>query len=158
MRRHSGFTLLELLITLTVITVLGMIAVTSYSKYTIRAYRTDAKSALVRLAQQEEKYYSVNRKYLLESNDTDAVKKLGFPEKTSERGYYRLSIESNPGGTGYLLVAKAIEGEPQYSRDTDCRKFTLDHTGKELAFDEDNKVTTNVCWERRKRDTDPSGK
>ncbi len=60
----AGFTLLELLITLAVITVLGMIAVTSYSQYTIRAKRTDATAALVRLAQKQERYYSAHRRYL----------------------------------------------------------------------------------------------
>ncbi len=154
MYQRNGFTLLELLITLMVITVLGVISVMSYSSYILRANRADAKAALVRLAQQEERYYSVNRRYLNESNDKQALKKLGFPTKTSEKGYYKLAIAKHPdvGDKGYLLKAVPVATKRQ-ARDTECPGFTLDHTGEEGVVgvkkgDNGAKEKVAQCWNR----------
>ncbi len=145
--RHKiiGFTLLELLITLAVISVLAAISITSYSQYTIRANRTDAKIALTRLAQQEERYFTTHRNYLY---GQDALDKLGVVDGKSEDKLYKLAVEKL-GSKGYLLKATAIEGESQFVRDESCREFSLDHTGKESAKDSSGKSDVGViaeCW------------
>ena len=49
-RRQQGVTLLELMAVVMVIGVLGAIAIPSYRQYTMRAQRTEAKTALLQLA------------------------------------------------------------------------------------------------------------
>ena len=65
---------------------LGMIAIPSYRQYTMRAQRTDAKTALLRIATNQERFYLTNRTY---SSDPT---QLGFPGNVTERGSYTLSI------------------------------------------------------------------
>ncbi len=153
MYRQNGFTLLELLITLAVITVLGVIAVTSYSGYLVRGYRVDAKSALTRLAQQEERYFSAHHTYL---GGNAAVKQFHDPKAEgdsipSEKGLYK--IKATAGKTTYTLTATPVDGKPAAARDKKCREFTLDHTGKEAArgFKEGAEGLvdmTSECWGR----------
>jgi len=142
----AGFTLLELLITLAVITVLGMIAVTSYSSFIVRGYRAEAKVVMSEIAQKEERYFSAYHKYL---HGDDAVKQFRgdtAADILSEHGMYKIDVK--PNGTGYLIEATPVAGEPAAARDKDCRVFTLDHTGKESANDGAGRDTTDICWGR----------
>src|SRR5690606_11326785 len=62
-RRQHGMTLLELMAVVTVIGVLGMIAIPSYRQYVMRAHRTEAKAALLQLQTNQERFYLTNRTY-----------------------------------------------------------------------------------------------
>ena len=62
-RRSAGFSLIELLVVVTIIGILGMIAVPSYRAYTMRAHRTEAKTALLQIATSQERYYIQNNSY-----------------------------------------------------------------------------------------------
>src|SRR5579859_1509531 len=56
--QHRGFTLIELMVTILVFAILAGIAYPSYSRYVIRANRTDATSALIQAAQGLQRCYS----------------------------------------------------------------------------------------------------
>jgi type IV pilus assembly protein PilE len=58
-----GFTLIELMITLTVLTILISIAYPAYRSYTTQARRADAKIALQQVANRLEKFYSYCNTY-----------------------------------------------------------------------------------------------
>ena len=145
-RVEAGFTLLELLITLAVITVLGMIAITSYSQYTIRANRTDAKVAIAEIAQKEERYFSAHNNYVY---GEAAARQFRGGEATkilSDKALYQISVEKD--GNGYLISATPVANKAPDVRDKKCRKFTLDHTGKEKAVDDAGTDRTAECWGR----------
>ncbi len=142
-RAMVGFTLLELLITLAIIVVLGMIAVTSYSKYTVRANRVEAKAALTGIAQRLERRFTSRHSYLVDAAEKTAL--LGNPAET-DGGRYTLELAATE--TTYTITANAKQGKGQFERDQQCRSFSLDHTGKELATSADGKDTTTTCWGR----------
>lgn len=56
--RVCGFSLIELMVVIAIIGVILAIALPSYSDYMAKAARNDAKSAMLDLAQTEERYYS----------------------------------------------------------------------------------------------------
>ncbi len=62
-RRMAGVTLLELMAVVMVIGILGIIALPSYRQYVMRAQRTEAKTALLRLQTNQERFYLANRRY-----------------------------------------------------------------------------------------------
>ena len=142
-----GFTLLELLIVLAVISVLAAISIVSYSQYTIRANRADAKIALTRLAQQEERYYSTYRLYLTDVTPKKALEEFGRADGLSDKKLYTLKV-TEKGEAGYEITATAAQNKSQYARDEKCRVFSLDNTGKEVAKSKDGVDTTEECWGR----------
>ena len=84
--KTSGLTLIELMVVLVIIGILGTIAVPAYQQYAVRARRTEAKTALLRLAANQERFYLQNNTY------TDDLAALGFAAGVSDDGVYTLSV------------------------------------------------------------------
>ena len=63
MRSARGFTLVEVLIVVAVITILTTIAWPSYSRYVIRAKRADAQTVMMDISGREEQYLLDARAY-----------------------------------------------------------------------------------------------
>lgn len=61
---NSGFTLIELMIAITVVGILASIAIASYSGYSVRAARADAQAKILELAQVATRAYTEGRTYV----------------------------------------------------------------------------------------------
>src|ERR1700688_3873454 len=61
--RSVGFTLIELMVTVAIVSILATVAVTSYSSQVLKSRRTEAKSALLDLAGREERLFSTTNAY-----------------------------------------------------------------------------------------------
>jgi type IV pilus assembly protein PilE len=134
--RNRGVTLLELMAVVTVIGILGAIAIPSYRQYVMRAQRTEAKSALLRLQTNQERFYLTNRTY---SGDP-AV--LGFAGNITERGTYALVI-AGAGANGYTATATPRAGGAiDMTADAQCTSFSLTATGIRTATGSD----AARCW------------
>lgn len=135
--RQRGITLLELMAVVTVIGILGMIAVPTYRQYTLRAQRTEAKSALLQLASNQERFYLTNRTY---SGDPT---QLGFPGSLTERGSYALAIASADFDAGYSATATPRAGGAiDMTVDAQCTSFSITATGVRTATG----TTAATCW------------
>lgn len=64
MQRHSGFTLIEMLITMAVIAILAAIALPNYTAYITRSKITEATTNLLAMRTKLEQYYLDNRSYV----------------------------------------------------------------------------------------------
>jgi len=141
-RGIAGVTLIELMIVVVVIAILGVIAVPSYRQYTIRAQRTEAKSALLQLQTNQEKWYLQNNTY------TDDPESLGFDSDLTENGVYTLAIAAADGGLtqGYVATATPTAGGGSngvnMSDDDDCTAFTLTSQGERSATPDPQ----GRCW------------
>jgi len=63
MRRMRGFTLIELMITLAIVSILLVVALPSYRDYIVRGIRTSGQQFLMDLAQRQEQYFLDQRQY-----------------------------------------------------------------------------------------------
>jgi len=63
MRRHSGFTLIEIMIVVVIVGILGAVAVPAYSDYMRRTRLTEAFAWLSNYRISMEQYFQDNRKY-----------------------------------------------------------------------------------------------
>jgi type IV pilus assembly protein PilE len=134
--RMAGITLLELMIVVTVIGVLGMIALPSYRQYVMRSQRTEAKAALLQLATNQERFYLANRTY------TANPALLGFPSNITERGTYALAIPVANANTFEATATPRTGGAFDMTGDGQCTQFRLTSQGAKTATGSD---TTN-CW------------
>jgi type IV pilus assembly protein PilE len=138
-RNYHGVTLVELLIVIVIIAILGLIAVPSYRQYSMRAQRTEAKTALLRLAANQERFYLQNNTY---TNDTVA---LGFLLGKSETGVYTLNIplaDTNTyQATAVPTPGGGISGRTMTS-DVECAQFGIDAQGLRTAIPDPQ----NRCW------------
>ncbi len=138
-RRSQGVTLLELMIVAAVVGILAIVAVPSYRQYTIRAHRTEAKTALMRLATNQERFYLQNNTY------TDDLVALGFVGGVSDQGVYTLAV---PVADTDTFQANAVptpgggtNGTSQVA-DVECASFSINAQGVRAAAPDPN----TVCW------------
>lgn len=135
---QGGVTLLELMTVVVILSILATVSVSSYRRYLIRANRTEAKGALLRVQVAQEKYYLQNRTYVVVSTELDT--KLGI-KPTTESGKYAVTLAV--GGTGaaassYLATATA-QGQ-QATADATCATLSIDNNGARTPGD------ATGCW------------
>ncbi len=129
-------TLLELMAVVMVIGILGMIAIPSYRQYVMRAQRTEAKTALMRLQTNQERFYLTNRTY---SGDPVV---LGFAGSITERGTYAITI-TGADAAGYLATATPRAGGAyDMTNDTQCATFSINAQSVRTATG----TTAATCW------------
>ncbi len=137
--QSQGVTLLELMIVVVVVGILSIIAVPSYRQYSIRAHRTEAKTALLRLATNQERFYLQNNTY------TTNLVALGFPTGVSGEGVYTLAVPVADANTYQATAVPTPGGGPNgrsQEDDADCTQFSINAQGVRGATpDPDSK-----CW------------
>ena len=134
-KNKTGFSLIELLITLMILGILATIAYPSYVSYINRAHRADALSTLSQLQLTLERCYAQNFSY-----SASCTAKPTFPV-TSPQNYYRINL-SNLSTSTYTLTATAIGAQ---TRDTICASMSINQANVKTATDSSG-VTQTVCW------------
>jgi len=131
-------TLIELMVVLAIVAILSTIAVGSYRRYVLRANRTDATSALLRIQVAEEKFFLQNNTYTTQV--TVAV--LGIASPTPN-GFYTLAVTGDPNSTNNIATsfqATATAVAPQ-TQDTSCLTLTINDQGLRNSA-----PSTTECW------------
>jgi type IV pilus assembly protein PilE len=138
-RRMAGVTLLELMAVVMVIGVLGIIAMPSYRQYVMRAQRTEAKTALLQIQSNEERFYLANRTY----GGTANLAALGFPTGMTENGSYQLTIASADFTNTYTITATAVSGgRIDMTQDAMCTTLSITAQGVKTATGS----SPTSCW------------
>ena len=152
---QTGFTLIELMIAVAIVALLAAIAVPSYNRYVEKSRRTDATTALTRIAGQLERCYTQYGKYN-DAKCTFGFVSNGVPENVkyanltagidSDDGDYRLTIAAGGGRAEqtYQLTATAKAGGSQ-ANDANCATFTLTHLGQKNSTATPPETESN-CW------------
>ncbi len=136
--RMAGVTLLELMAVVMVIGILGMIAMPSYRQYVMRAQRTEAKTALLRLQTNQERFYLANRTY----GGNASLAALGFPTGMTENGTYALTIAGADANT-YTVTATPVAGARiDMTQDAMCTTLTITAQGVKTATG----TNPTSCW------------
>ena len=152
--KQQGFSLIELLVVLAIMSVIAGVAYPSYVEHVRKSKRADAKVALQKAAQQMETHYMRNNyrysaKALNSSLDASAL----TTTISSPEGQYDISLDipagTTPPNSTYTLSAVAKTTSTQ-AKDLDCYKFVLDNTGQKTAMkktsDSAVPAATTGCW------------
>ena len=137
--RHSGFSLIELMVTVAIVATLATLAIGSYSSYVRRTNRTDATRTMMQDAQSLQRCYSQNFTYL------PAVPCATTAGTTSSPGgYYSIVITIPAAATSYTIKATPVT-VPQ-TKDAQCASFTLTSSGAQSSLNSGGTDTTKTCW------------
>jgi type IV pilus assembly protein PilE len=116
LRQNQGFTLVELMIVVVIISLLAMVAVPSYNKSIAKARRGDAQASLSNLAAAMERFFTENGTYVGAAGSSGTPTATGspwiYPTQTPVDGdikFYDLTIETATAGA-YTVRATPIGG------------------------------------------------
>ena len=138
---QRGFTYLEIMTAVAIAALLAAVAIPSYMTAVRKNNRTDAFSALAKIASGQELFYNnqaAPRSY------TDNFDDLSMAA-VSEGGHYDLSVVACAGSSlaqCYVATATARSTSPQY-KDTGCTTLTLDSRGWKGSS-----PSTEGCWRK----------
>ena len=131
MKNSSGFSLIELLIVISIVGILTSIAFGVYRENVISANRTEGRAALQTAAGTLEKCRSLYGSY----NNVSC----SYADFTSESDLY--DIAGAITSSTFMLTATPVVGGAQVN-DSDCTSLTLDNTGIKSGTGAD----PEVCW------------
>lgn len=131
-KRQRGMTLIELMTVIVVVAILGSVAVASYRSYLLRANRTEARMALLRVQAAQEKFFLQNHRY---ANNSELTA-LGLAGPTPN-GMYNIDLQ-NVTATTYTARARAAGG--QLKDKADCQTLTINESGTRSPAD------SSGCW------------
>jgi len=135
--KKTGFTLIELMVTIAIVGILGAVAYPNYLSYVQQTRRSEAQSKLIELANRQEMYYLDHHVY---AEDLDADLNMGADPFITENGYY--SIASNSAVStafDFTLTATAIGTQ---AADSDCATLSITQDLTKSATD----ANGTECW------------
>ncbi len=138
-QKKDGFTLIELMVVITIIGILVSYGIPSYERYVVKSKRTAAQSALLKLAASEEKHNANYNQYTINisGSGTDGNSLgLGTAEFMQASDNYSYAIT---GVNGYTISATAKAGTSQVKDNygINCTNISLNSLGQKVPL---------ACW------------
>jgi type IV pilus assembly protein PilE len=149
----GGFTLIELMIVVTVIGVLAAIALPGFLESVRKGRRSDAFAAIAAVQQAQERWRGNRSSYTTSLTPAPTADPPGLGlSATSSKGYYAINIDA-ASATGYTATAVATAGTSQASDGT-CQRLRVRVAGGNIfygsaaAAGDFDEAATNRCWAR----------
>jgi len=129
---EAGFTLIELMIALVILSILAAIAFPTYQNSIIKSRRSDATGALSQGSLAMETCRANGSTY------TGCA-----PVANSQAGYYTIAVNVPAGGASFTLTASPVAGTTQ-ANDADCTTLTLTSGG--VRGYTGSASGASICW------------
>ena len=129
----NGFTLIELMIAILIISIITLIATNIYSGYVQQGRRIDAINSMISISLAEERYRTTNAQY-------GTLAQVWSNVSASAEGYYTLAI-SSVSASSYTITATATGNQTNDAANgTSCATLTLAMSNGTLT------KTPSACW------------
>ena len=148
-RRRGGFTLIELVIAMTVVLILASVALPSYSGYVARARRADARTQLMQVNQFMQRFYAANDSYQQDRAGNavfDAIPaNLKQAPADGDKLYALVIPATTLNGAGYEIRMVPVAGAGMGN--DPCGAFTLTSTGaRGVVGGTGADSSRDTCW------------
>ena len=128
-RDRGGFTMIELIIVVAIITILASFAVPNYNSYVVRANRAAAKQFILEIASKQEQYRLDARQYATDITGSGAGKLNMVPPTEAGRYDFALAACAAPCAT-YTITATPKAAFPKQVEDG---WLAMDHLGTKTS-------------------------
>lgn len=145
MYRGSGFTLIELMVVLLILSVLAALAYPGYADHVAKMRRIEGQVALIEAMQQQERHHALHHTYVaFSAGEPVAGLRWWSGSRAAESAY---ELEAQACADGELRDCVEIVARPgtanvdaTYS-DSECGTLTMSSTGEQGASG-----TSSRCW------------
>lgn len=144
--KHSGFSLIELMVVVAIAGILAAIAYPSYQDSVRKSRRADAKAVLQQAAQWMERFYTENNAYNQNTSGTAVAGLFNTNSSLTQAPiegttkYYTITIAASAADS-YTLNAVPIAGGAMAS--DPCGTFALTQTGAKSVT---GSLSADQCW------------
>lgn len=138
-RTITGFSLIELLVAITIVGMLAAIAYPSYTDYVLRGGRAAVTACLLEQAQFMEQVYSVNLTYASNNGEDTALPDLQCSRDLAGK----FSFELTDLDTRTFTLTASAQG--QQANDS-CTSFSYNQAGVKTANGSGSADAVNACW------------
>jgi type IV pilus assembly protein PilE len=165
-RQQNGFTLIELMIVVAVISILGAIAYPAYTSSILKGKRAQARTSLAELLQQQERYMTQRNCYLgftivsgvatasapTPSTACGGVTATSVPFKTfsgdsSATGAYTMTADACPSGSTTMSIAECVRVvATPVKPDPEVAVLRMTSTGVKDCTGTASSTNPSLCW------------
>lgn len=141
---QSGFTLMEVMVTLAIVGIVTAIAYPSYRDNTRRGSRADARGLLLEDAQYMERFFNENNAYNLSvAGSAPVLPRTVVPiGATGAKVNYTISLTA-VSASAFTLTATAQNSQVN----DDCKNLTITNLGqKSTTGTLTGNMTSDLCW------------
>ena len=139
--KNKGFSLIELMIVVAVLGILVAVALPSYTSYVTRSKRTECRSAIMQVMQQQERYFTQQNAYLAFTSSASGIPMSQFSGDTAAASACAISAAACSGSTVSACIV--VTGTPPSTRpDPEVGNVTLQSDGVKGCSGTDQ----TKCW------------
>lgn len=140
-RTESGYTLIEMLITVSIVGILAAVVYPAYTNQVERAGRTEAKTMLLQAHARQESFFGTNNRY------AGNMTALGYGNNLllTENDRYHVSMNASSPNT---FVLDAVPNPALPHADDSCGSFVIDHLSVKDIKHQPSTATISArnCW------------
>lgn len=155
MRKQNGFTLIELMIVVVIVSIIIAFAYPSYRDSVLKSRRTEAQAGLLACLALQERWFTRNTSYANSASVASNSNLFGTKCSSTDNGYYNIGITVGGAATvnsvtrySTLTLTATPTTKGGQNDDTTCASLTLTQAGTKGATDSGSNTTTSECWKK----------